>query len=62
MVQLGLFPAGDYPSDNSPSAAWLAASTDMGVEIMAVAGMVLTGVAFLLVCCLVAGSREDKDE
>lgn len=31
---------------------------------MAVAGAVLTlaGVVFLLVCCLVAGSREDRDE
>nr|DAG44971.1 MAG TPA: TMEM119 family [Caudoviricetes sp.] len=31
---------------------------------MVVAGAVLAlaGVAFLLVCCLVAGSRKDKDE
>nr|DAP13300.1 MAG TPA: hypothetical protein [Caudoviricetes sp.] len=29
---------------------------------MVVAGMVLAGVVFLLVCCLVAGSREDRDE
>ena len=31
---------------------------------MAVAGamLALAGVAFLLVCCLVAGSQEDKDE
>ena len=31
---------------------------------MVVAGVVLAlaGVAFLLVCCLVAGNRDDKDE
>lgn len=29
---------------------------------MVAAGVVLAGVAFLLVCCLVVGSREDKDE
>ena len=29
---------------------------------MVVAGAVLAGVVFLLVCCLVAGSRKDKDE
>lgn len=29
---------------------------------MVVAGVVLAGLVFLLVCCLVAGSREDKDE
>lgn len=29
---------------------------------MVVAGMVLAGVAFLLVCCLVVGSREDRDK
>lgn len=29
---------------------------------MVVAGVVLSVVVFLLVCCLVAGSREDKDE
>lgn len=29
---------------------------------MVVAGAVLAGVVFLLVCCLVVGSREDKDE
>lgn len=29
---------------------------------MVVAGVVLAGVAFLLVCCLKSGSREDKDE
>lgn len=31
---------------------------------MAVAGVVLAlaGVVFLLVCCVIAGSREDRDE
>lgn len=29
---------------------------------MVVAGAVLTVVVFLLVCCLVVGSREDRDE
>lgn len=61
-VQLGLFPAGDYPGDYQPAAARVAAKYNLGVEIMVVAGAVLAGVAFLLVCCLVVGSREDKDE
>jgi len=62
VVQLGLFPAGYHPVNDKFTAAGLAASTDMGVEIMVVAGVVLAGVVFLLVCCLVAGSREDRDK
>ena len=64
MVQLGLFPAGGYQSNHSHSAAGVGTKSDLGVEIMAVTGVVLAlaGVVFLLVCCLVAGSREDQDE
>ena len=29
---------------------------------MVVADVVLAGVVFLLVCCVIAGSREDRDE
>ena len=64
VVQLQLFPAVYHPVNDKFTAAWVAASTDMGVEIMVVAGAVLAlaGVAFLLVCCLLAGSREDRDK
>lgn len=64
MVQLGLFPADRHPSNDKFTAAGVAAKSNLGVEIMAVAGAVLAlaGVVFLLVCCLVAGSREDRDE
>lgn len=63
-VQLGLFPAGRHPSNHQPAAAGVAAKSNLGVEIMAVAGvaLALAGVVFLLVCCLVAGSRGDEDE
>lgn len=61
-VQLGLFPAGHHQSNRSFTAAGVAASTDMGVEIMVVAGAVLAGVVFLLVCCLAVGSQGDENE
>lgn len=62
MVQLRLFPAGYHPVNDKFTAAWVAASTDMGVEIMVVAGVVLSVVVSVLVCCVITGSREDKDE
>ena len=61
-VQLRLFAAGYHPVNDKFTAAGLVAKSNLGVEIMVVAGAVLAGVVFLLVCCLVAGSRKDKDE
>lgn len=62
MVQLRLFSAGDYPGNDKFTAAGVDSEFNLGVEIMVVAGMVLAGVVFLLVCCLVVGSREDRDK
>lgn len=64
MVQLGFVPVVSHQSDYSSATARVAAKSNLGVEIMAVAGVVLAlaGVVFLLVCCLKVGSREDQDE
>ena len=64
MVQLRLFPAGHHQSNRSFTVAGVGAKSNLGVEIMVVAGVVLAlaGVVFLLVCCLKVGSREDKGE
>lgn len=59
---LGLVSAVGYQSNHSHSAAGVGTKSNLGVEIMAVAGAVLAGVAFLLVCCLKAGSRKDRDK
>lgn len=62
MVQLRLFPAGNHPSNDKFTAAGVAAKSNLGVEIMVVAGVVLAVVVSILVCCVITGSREDKDE
>lgn len=64
MVQLRLSTADGYQSNYSHSAALVASEFNLGVEIMVVAGaaLALAGVVFLLVCCLVVGSREDRDK
>ncbi len=62
MVQLGLFPAGNHPVNDKFTAAGVASEFNLGVGIMVVAGAVLAGVAFLLVCCLIAGSRDNENE
>lgn len=64
MVQLGLFPAGHHQSNDKLTTAGVGTKSNLGVEIMVVAGVVLAlaGVVFLLLCCLVVGSRGDEDE
>lgn len=41
VVQLGLFPADGYQSNYQPAATGVAAKSNLGVEIMAVTGVVL---------------------
>lgn len=62
MVRLGLFPAGYHPVNDKFIAAGVAASTDMGVGIMAVASAisVLVLLTFLMVCCLSAGGGDEE--
>lgn len=62
MVRLGLFPAGYHPVNDKFTAAGVAASTDMGVGIMVVAGAisVLVLLTFLMVCCLLAGGGGEE--
>lgn len=62
MVQLRLFSAGDYPGNDKFTAAGVAAKSNLGVEIMVVAGVVLAVVVSILVCCLVAGNQGNEDE
>ena len=62
MVQLRLSAAGYHPVNDKFTAAGVAAKSYLGVEIMVVAGAVLAGVVFLLVCCLVVGSQGNENE
>lgn len=57
MVQLGFVPVASHQSDYSPAVAGVASKSCLGV-----AGAVLAGVVFLLVCCLVAGSRDNENK
>lgn len=62
VVQLGLSPAGYHPGNDKFTAAGVDSEFNLGVEIMVVAGVVLSVVVSVLVCCVIAGSREDRDE
>lgn len=62
MVQLRLFPAGYHPGNDKFTAAGVAAKSNLGVEIMVVAGVVLAVVVSILGCCLVAGNQGNEDE
>lgn len=64
VVQLRLSPVGYHPVNDKFTAAGMDSKSNLGVEIMAVAGVVLAlvGVAFLLACCLMVGSRDNENE
>lgn len=61
MVRLGLFPAGNHQSNRSFTAAGVAAKSNLGVVLMAVAGVlfVVAVMTFLMVCCLLVNGGDD---
>ena len=61
VVQLGLFPAGHHQSNRSFTAAGVASEFNLGVVLMAVAGVlfVVAVMTFLMVCCLLVNGGDD---
>lgn len=61
VVQLGLSPAGYHPGNDKFTAAGVAAKYNLGVVLMAVAGVlfVVAVMTFLMVCCLLVNGGDD---
>lgn len=61
MVQLGFVPVASHQSDYSPAVAGVASEFNLGVVLMAVAGVlfVVAVMTFLMVCCLLVNGGDD---
>ena len=60
-VQLRLSTAGYHPVNDKFTAAWVASEFNLGVVLMAVAGVlfVVAVMTFLMVCCLLVNGGDD---